>query len=111
MHTAVIESLRRHKRTVEEVSAVRVNGRVTRVVGLVMEGIGPGSSVGEFCHVFPKDSAEPIQCEVVGFSDDKILLMPLGEVRGIGPGSRIVAKKLACSSGWNNRSWFMAQRK
>lgn len=97
MHTAVIESLRRHKRTVEEVSSVRVNGRVTRVVGLVMEGIGPGSSVGEFCHVFPKDSAEPIQCEVVGFSDDKILLMPLGEVRGIGPGSRIVAKRVSAS--------------
>jgi flagellum-specific ATP synthase len=62
-----------------------------------MEGIGPGSSVGEFCHVFPKDSAEPIQCEVVGFSDDKILLMPLGEVRGIGPGSRIVAKRVSAS--------------
>src|SRR3972149_7754040 len=97
MHTAVIESLNRQKKPVDEVSSVRINGRVTRVVGLVMEGIGPGSSVGESCHVFPKDSAEPIQCEVVGFSDDKILLMPLGEVRGIGPGSRIVAKRVSAS--------------
>lgn len=97
MHTAVTDSLRRRKRSVDEASTIRVNGRVTRVVGLVMEGVGPGSSVGEACHVYPKDSNEPISCEVVGFSDDKILLMPLGEVRGIGPGSRIVARRVSAS--------------
>lgn len=96
-HTAVIESLRRRARDLESAAAVRVNGRVTRVVGLVMEGVGPGSSVGEVCHVFPKDGHEPIPCEVVGFSEDKILLMPLGEVRGIGPGSRIVARKVSAA--------------
>lgn len=97
MHTAVTDSLRRRMHSVGEASTIRVNGRVTRVVGLVMEGVGPGSSVGESCHVYPKDSNDPISCEVVGFSDDKILLMPLGEVRGIGPGSRIVAKRVSAS--------------
>lgn len=97
MHTRAIEFIRRHRRAVEEINPVRVHGRVTRVVGLVMEGLGPGSSVGEFCHVYPKDGREPIQCEVVGFSDDKILLMPLGDVRGIGPGSRIVSKRMTAS--------------
>ncbi|MBE7414853.1 MAG: flagellar protein export ATPase FliI [Deltaproteobacteria bacterium] len=97
MHTRAIEYLRRQKKTVGEINPVRVHGRVTRVVGLVMEGLGPGSSVGEFCHVYPKDGHEPIQCEVVGFSDDKILLMPLGEVRGIGPGSKIVSKRVSAS--------------
>lgn len=97
MHTASIEALRGLRRRVEEINPVKVNGRITRVVGLVMEGVGSGSSVGEFCQVFPKDSREPIQCEVVGFADDKILLMPLGEVRGIGPGSRIVAKRASAS--------------
>lgn len=89
--------LRRTIRSVEEMDAVKINGRVTRVVGLVMEGLGPGSSVGEFCQVYPKDEGDPIQCEVVGFSNDKILLMPLGEVRGIGPGSKIVAKRSSAS--------------
>lgn len=96
-HTAAIEGLKRQTRLVKEINPVRVHGRVTRVVGLVMEGLGPGSSVGEFCHVFPKDGLDPIQCEVVGFSEDKILLMPLGEVRGIGPGSRIVARRTSAS--------------
>ncbi len=96
-HTAAIEGLRRHARAVGAINPLRVHGRVTRVVGLVMEGLGPGSSVGEFCHVFPKDGHDPIQCEVVGFSEDKILLMPLGEVRGIGPGSRIVARRMSAS--------------
>ncbi len=85
--------LRNRIKTIDEMDTIKINGRITRVVGLVMEGLGPGSSVGEFCHVYPKDDGVPIQCEVVGFSDDKILLMPLGEVRGIGPGSKIVAKR------------------
>lgn len=97
MHAETASNLRKLTRAVEEVSPVKVNGRITRVVGLVMEGLGPGSSVGEFCQVFPKDGGEPVQCEVVGFSDDKILLMPLGEVRGIAPGSKIVAKRNSAS--------------
>lgn len=89
----------RHIKTVEGLNAIKVHGRITRVVGLVMEGLGPGASVGEFCHVIPKAGSAPIGCEVVGFSDDKILLMPLGEVRGIGPGSKIVAKRNTAAVG------------
>lgn len=99
MHTETAHTLRRLARIAEEADTVKINGRITRVVGLVMEGLGPGASVGEFCHVYPKDNSAPIQCEVVGFSDDKILLMPLGEVRGIGPGSKIVAKRNSASVG------------
>ncbi len=93
MVSHAVKFLESRVKAVDEMNTVKVNGRVTRVVGLVMEGLGAGSSVGEFCHVYPKDDGEPIQCEVVGFSDGKILLMPLGEVRGIGPGSKIVAKR------------------
>ena len=99
MHTEALNTLRRHRKAVEEANPIRVNGRITRVVGLVMEGHGPGSSVGEFCHVYPRDGVEPVQCEVVGFTDDKILLMPLGEVRGIGPGSKIVARRNTAAVG------------
>ncbi len=93
MHTELASNLRRYVKEIEALSPIRMHGRVTRVVGLVMEGVGPGVSVGELCLVFPKDGGDPIQAEVVGFSEDKILLMPLGDVRGIGPGSRIVARK------------------
>ncbi|MDP2688960.1 MAG: flagellar protein export ATPase FliI [Deltaproteobacteria bacterium] len=97
MLTEAVCLLRKQRKIVEDSNPVRINGRITRVVGLVMEGLGPGASVGESCHVYPKDGRVPIQCEVVGFSDDKILLMPLGEVRGIGPGSKIVARRNTAS--------------
>jgi len=79
-------NLRRRSRDIKAFNPVKVTGIVTRVVGLVMEGIGPLTSVGETCLVFPKEGdgilAEPIESEVVGFTGDKILLMPLGDVRG-----------------------------
>ncbi|MBE9528942.1 MAG: flagellar protein export ATPase FliI [Proteobacteria bacterium] len=86
------ENLRKHIRALDDIRPFKANGRITRVVGLVMEGVGAGASVGEHCLVYPRVHGEPIDCEVVGFSDDKILLMPLGEVTGVGPGSKIVAK-------------------
>lgn len=90
----VREALSRKCALVEGMDRVRLNGRVTKVVGLVMEGYSPGASVGEFCSVYPMagpvTGRKAIQCEVVGFSDDKVVLMPLADLRGVGPGSRIV---------------------
>ena len=93
-------TLERHAETVRGLPAVRMNGRITRVVGLVMEGVGTGSSVGELCLVYPRGARGArgaIRCEVVGFSEDRVILMPLGDVRGVGPGSRIVAGRSGAS--------------
>lgn len=99
MHSNLSAALNRHLRTVDGSNPVKIYGRITRVIGLVMEGVGTGASVGEFCLVYPKDNGTPIQCEVVGFSEDKVLLMPLGELRGVGPGSKIVAKRNTATVG------------
>ncbi|MBI5327258.1 MAG: FliI/YscN family ATPase [Deltaproteobacteria bacterium] len=77
------------KAAIEEAEPIQVNGKVTRVVGMVIEGVGVGISVGEMCRVFALDGASVV-CEVVGFNGDKIFLMPLGDIRGIGPDSRII---------------------
>jgi len=71
----------------------RVYGKVNQVVGLVIEGRGPISSVGDSALIFPIDGAPPIDAEVVGFKDGKTLLMPLGDLRGVGIGSKILSKK------------------
>jgi flagellum-specific ATP synthase len=77
---------------VEQTPTYVITGRVTRVVGLVIEGLGPGSYVGSMCDVYPGDSSQNhFKAEVVGFKDNRILLMPLGDTRGVGPGSRICA--------------------
>ena len=69
---------------------VRSLGRVEQLIGLVMEASGPSSSVGEICWVYNATGVHRIQAEVVGFRNDRILLMPLGELQGIGPGSLMV---------------------
>ncbi len=71
----------------------RIYGKVNQVVGLVIEGKGPISSVGDSALIYPVDSNVPIDAEVVGFREGKTLLMPLGDIRGVGIGSRILSKK------------------
>jgi len=67
-----------------------VCGRVVRVVGLVVESIGPRARVGEVCELRSTGSRLPL--EVVGFRDGHVLSVPLGDTAGIRPGDRIVAK-------------------
>ena len=65
-------------------------GKVKRVIGLIIESAGPNNvHVGEICHVEPRFEAEIVQAEVVGFKEDGVLLMPLGEMSGIGPGCKV----------------------
>jgi len=70
---------------------VRVNGKVRQVIGVVIESLGPNMAVGETCQIQYKRTAEPVLAEVVGFRDNKVLIMPLGELMGIGAGSEVVA--------------------
>jgi flagellum-specific ATP synthase len=74
---------------IDRLDPISVAGRVVQAVGLVIEGYGPATTVGELCEISPEHGAQPIVAEVVGFRDDRILLMPLGEMRGVGPGSVI----------------------
>lgn len=69
---------------------VRVSGRVTQVIGLTIEVSGLQSFVGEVCLVFLKDGAAPVTAEVVGFKNSHVLMMPLGDLRGIAPGCQVL---------------------
>lgn len=85
----------------QRVDPVRVNGKVTQVIGLMVESEGPDASVGEVCHIYPSKGSEPLLAEVVGFRDNKVLLMPLGDLQSIGPGCDVVGtgKPLTVSVG------------
>jgi flagellum-specific ATP synthase len=73
------------------VDPVKYNGCVEQVIGLVIESNGPAAQIGEVCHVRYSRTADPLPAEVVGFRQGKTLLMPLGEMTGIRPGSEVVA--------------------
>ncbi len=86
-------NLNKYSSIIEEIDPIKVYGKVTQITGLIIEGHGPGSSIGELCDIFPKGDANVIEAEVVGFKGDKIQLMPLGDTRGLSPGSKIMAKR------------------
>lgn len=74
-----------------EKSFIRRKGRVSQVVGLTIESIGPDVSVGNLCFIKANKYSEGVSAEVVGFKNNNILLMPLGSMVGIGPGSIVEA--------------------
>ncbi|WP_079910267.1 flagellar protein export ATPase FliI [Paenibacillus sp. 32352] len=73
-----------------QIDPVRVNGKVTQVIGLTVESEGPDASIGDVCYIYPLKSDVPLKAEVVGFKNNKVLLMPLGELHSIGPGCDVV---------------------
>lgn len=70
----------------------RLSGRVKKVVGLVIESEGPIARVGDLCHVKTdgiNGETRDVPVEVVGFRDNVVLLMPLGELDGIRAGDLV----------------------
>ena len=84
-------NIQRYIDEVKEKRFVKYTGKITKVTGLTIESDGPIATIGELCYIYPYRKPEPILAEVVGFRDDKILLMPLGDMEGIAAGSLVVA--------------------
>jgi flagellum-specific ATP synthase len=78
-------------RLVEQVNPIKVFGKVSQVIGLVVEGHGPCTSIGEMCEIYTNGHEEPLSAEVVGFKTGKVLMMPLETIRGVGPGCKIIS--------------------
>ncbi len=85
-------NLQRFHKKLETVQPLTLYGKVTKVVGLVIEANGPASRIGGICDIHPMGSQPAVRAEIHGFRGNKVLLMPLEEIRGIGPGSRVVAR-------------------
>src|SRR4051812_5563602 len=67
------------------------SGPVLNLMGLIIEATGVEAEVGEMCMVETGRHSEPVPAEVVGFRESRTLLMPLGEMHGIGPGNAVTA--------------------
>ncbi len=74
----------------EQIELIPVNGKVVEVTGIVIEAKGPDVQIGDLCEVrFRNRDTSPLPCEVVGFRGERVLLMPLGDLNRIGPGSDV----------------------
>ena len=77
---------------VQNCQSMKLIGKVTQVIGLVIESQGPTVSLGELCYIKSHFSdVLPIPAEVVGFREGYVMLMPVGEMQGIGPGCEVVS--------------------
>jgi flagellum-specific ATP synthase len=83
------EQLTEMNTRVESSTKLVVEGKLTRMVGLTLEAVGVHAALGARCIVKSGDK-EPIEVEVVGFSGEKLYLMPTGDIRGIGPNARVI---------------------
>lgn len=78
----------KYLKAIDECRTVRLEGRIVKVAGIVAEADGPGLGVGSLC-VIEDSEGDDIHAEVIGFKDNRVIIMPFGEMRGIKPGSRI----------------------
>lgn len=84
--------LDKYLHTIDQTSTWTQKGRISQVVGLTIESNGPRVSLGELCRIRTNQLPHhEIMAEVVGFRGYKTLLMPLGELEGVGPGSEIIS--------------------
>jgi flagellum-specific ATP synthase len=87
---AQMPDLSRFQKNLTRVNPLRISGRVVQVVGLTIEVIGLNCQVGEVCEIQTSGSA-PLLAEVIGFRNDRLLLMPFGTMEGIQPNSMVYA--------------------
>ncbi len=64
-------------------------GKVAKIVGLTIESIGPTCKLNDLCRIKSRNGNQEVMAEVVGFRDNRVLLMPFDSVEGIGPGATV----------------------
>jgi len=80
----------RCKSILQDKNFIKYYGKVSQVVGLTIESVGPISNIGDVCEI-RSINGTTVYAEVMGFKDDKVYLMPLGDMDGIGPGNSVVS--------------------
>jgi len=78
--------------TIHRADPVQTVGTVTNLVGMIIEVGGLGAPVGAVCRIEIGRHQRPVQCEVVGFRDNSLLLMPYQTATGIAPGCRVTVQ-------------------
>ncbi len=75
----------------KKINVIQMDGRVVQVIGLVVESTGPKVGIGSVCKIISSKSKQPVIAEVVGFRSNRVLLMPIGTISNIAPGSPVIS--------------------
>lgn len=76
---------------INQIDTYKRYGKIHRVIGLMIESKGPEASVGDVCYIHTSKTNKKILAEVVGFNEEKVLLMPYSPLKEISPGCLVEA--------------------
>lgn len=91
--------LKKYEDCIRQTDPFRYFGKIDKVVGMMIESIGPECKVGDICKIFQREMKGEIRAEVVGFRGNKVLLMPYKEPEGISPGNLVESTHSALKIG------------
>lgn len=85
----------------DDIVTIKPKGKISKIVGLTIESEGPPAEIGEICVIKSSKNPKTVLAEVVGFRDNTMILMPLGDMEDLGPGWDVEAtgKKLTTPVG------------
>ena len=91
--------LEKYSKVIDYSEPIRLNGKITDVIGFVIVSIGPNVSLGEICSIIDRSGKVICESEVVGFKDGKVLSIALGEIHNISPSCQILSTGKSFSVG------------
>lgn len=83
-------NLSKYREVIRQTQTYEVKGKVKELTGLIVKAVVPNVRVGELCFIYIQNLNKTLKAEVVGFKDKDVLLMPLGDLEGIGPGNDVI---------------------
>ena len=84
-----------YRKALKSIDPFEYGGRVSQILGLTVEASGLTAKLGDICRIYTDKQTDHILSEVVGFKDNKVLLMPYGDLSGVGPNSYVVSNDCA----------------
>src|SRR5262245_10500656 len=86
-----LRHIEQYQKRAERAPPPPVEGVLTRMIGLTLEAAGCQAAVGDRCDVMASDGTR-VEAEVVGFSGDRLYLMPTGDIHGLKPNARVIPR-------------------
>lgn len=85
-----VDILSKYKQIIDEIDIIKFSGKVERIVGLTIESVGPAVRYGDLCRI-KTGEREYLYAEVVGFNRNRVILMAIGDMKGVVPGAEVYA--------------------
>ncbi len=90
-------------RAIRNAQTYRSFGKIDKVIGMMIESVGPDCSIGDLCKIYVRGDQEFIHAEVVGFRGNKVLLMPYEEPEGISAGDLVESANTSLTIGISDK--------